>query len=159
MATGKAYQSPVWPGDVRGIVADPGVSQVKGKVAYIPIPKGPSGKGLGMMGNWLLGIPKGSKKGQAAADFIKWMLRTDKMRNYVAQGGIPIRKSILNDSSLASAKPYFAALASSFDAVPNWRPRTDQWNAVETIYATQMNATVAGQDIPQAAKTKAAAHN
>ena len=85
------------------------------------------------------------------------MLKTDKMRNYVAQGGIPIRKSILNDSSLASANPYFAALASSFDAVPNWRPRTDQWNQVETIYGTQMNATVAGQITPQAAMQKAAA--
>src|SRR3989441_4113182 len=114
MATGKAYQSTVWPGEITGIVEDPSVSQVKGKVAYIPIPQGASGKGLGMMGNWLLGIPKGSKKGSAAADFIKWMLKPDKMRNYVAQGGIPIRKSILNDSSLASANPYFAALAMSF---------------------------------------------
>ncbi len=157
MATGKAYQSTVWPGEITGIVEDPSVSQVKGKVAYIPIPQGASGKGLGMMGNWLLGIPKGSKKGSAAADFIKWMLKSDKMRNYVAQGGIPIRKSILNDSSLASANPYFAALAKSFDAVPNWRPRTDQWNAVETIYGTQMNATVAGQITPQAAMQKAAA--
>jgi multiple sugar transport system substrate-binding protein len=157
MATGKAYQSTVWPGEITGIVEDPTVSQVKGKVAYIPIPQGPSGKGLGMMGNWLLGIPKGSTKGSAAADFIKWMLKPDKMRNYVAQGGIPIRKSILNDSSLASANPYFAALAKSFDAVPNWRPRTDQWNQVETIYGTQMNATVAGQITPQAAMQKAAA--
>jgi len=157
MATGKAYQSTVWPGEITGIVEDPTVSQVKGKVAYIPIPKGASGKGTGMMGNWLLGIPKGSKNGSAAADFIKWMLKTDKMRNYVAQGGIPIRKSILNDSSLASANPYFAALAQSFDGVPNWRPRTDQWNAVETIYGTQMNATVAGQITPAAAMQKAAA--
>jgi len=157
MATGKAYQSTVWPGEITGIVEDPAVSQVKGKVAYIPIPQGKSGKGLGMMGNWLLGIPKGSKNGSAAADFIKWMLKTDNMRNYVAQGGIPIRKSILNDSSLASANPYFQALAQSFDAVPNWRPRTDQWNAVETIYGTQMNATIAGQIAPAAAMQKAAA--
>jgi len=157
MATGKAYQSTVWPGEITGIVEDPTVSQVKGKVAYIPIPQGASGKGLGMMGNWLLGIPRGSKNGSAAADFIKWMLKPENMRNYVAQGGIPIRKSILNDSSLASANPYFQALAQSFDAVPNWRPRTDQWNAVETIYGTQMNATIAGQIAPAAAMQKAAA--
>jgi len=156
MATGKAYQSTVWPGEITGIVEDPSVSQVKGKVAYIPIPQGPSGKGLGMMGNWLLGIPKGSKNGQAAADFIKWMLKTDNMRNYVAQGGIPIRNSILNDASLASANPYFKALAASFAAVPNWRPRTDQWGAVETSYGTAMNAAVAGQLTPQAAMQKAA---
>jgi multiple sugar transport system substrate-binding protein len=156
MATGKAYQSTVWPGEITGIVEDPTVSQVKGKVAYIPIPQGASGKGLGMMGNWLLGIPKGSKNGSAAADFIKWMIKTDNMRNYVAQGGIPIRSSILNDASLTSANPYFPALAQSFAAVPNWRPRTDQWNAVETIYGTQMNATIAGQITPQAAMQKAA---
>ncbi|TMD11130.1 MAG: extracellular solute-binding protein [Chloroflexi bacterium] len=156
MATGKAYQSTVWPGEITGIVEDPTVSQVKGKVAYIPIPQGPSGKGLGMMGNWLLGIPKGSHNGLAAADFIKWMLKTENMRNYVAQGGIPIRKSILNDASLAAANPYFKALAASFDAVPNWRPRTDQWGAVETSYGTAMNAAVAGQLTPQAAMQQAA---
>jgi multiple sugar transport system substrate-binding protein len=157
MATGMAYQSTVWPGEITDTVENATVSQVRGKVAYIPMPQGASGKGLAMMGNWLLGIPKGSKNGQAAADFIKWMLKADNMRNYVAQGGIPIRKSILNDASLASANPYFKALAASFDAVPNWRPRTDQWNAVETIYGTQMNATVAGQISPQAAMQKAAA--
>src|SRR6267143_2040367 len=156
MATGKAYQSTVWPGEITGIVEDATVSQVKGKVAYIPIPQGPSGKGLGLLGNWLLGIPKGSKNGSAAADFIKWMLKTDNMRNYVAQGGIPIRNSILNDASLASANPYFKALAASFAAVPNWRPRTDQWGAVETSYGTAMNAAVAGQLTPQAAMQKAA---
>jgi multiple sugar transport system substrate-binding protein len=156
MAIGQAYQSTVWPGEITGIVEDPSVSQVKGKVGYIPIPQGPSGKGLGMMGNWLLGIPKGSKNGQAAADFIKWMVKTDNMRNYVAQGGIPIRTSILNDASLTAANPYFPALAASFAAVPNWRPRTDQWNAVETSYGTAMNAAVAGLMTPQAAMQKAA---
>jgi multiple sugar transport system substrate-binding protein len=156
MATGKAYQSTVWPGEITAIVEDPTVSQVKGKVAYIPIPQGLSGKGVAMMGNWLLGIPKGSKNGSAAADFIKWMLKTENMRNYVAQGGIPIRNSILNDASLASANPYFKALAASFAAVPNWRPRTDQWGAVETSYGTAMNAAVAGLLTPQAAMQKAA---
>src|SRR2546430_4313569 len=151
MAIGQAYQSTVWPGEITDIVEDPSVSQVKGKVAYIPIPQGKSGKGLGMMGNWLLGIPKGSKNGSAAAAFIQSILKADNMRNYVAQGGIPIRKSILNDASLAAANPYFKALAASFEAGPNWRPRTDQWGAVETSYGTAMNAAVAGQLTPQAA--------
>lgn len=156
MAIGHAYQSTVWPGEITGIVEDPSVSQVKGKVAYIPIPQGPSGKGLGMMGNWLLGIPKGSKNGQAAADFIKWLIKPDNMRNYVANGGIPTRTSILNDSSLTTANPYFPALAQSLQAGPNWRPRTDQWNAVETVYGTQMNKTVAGLATPKDAMTAAA---
>src|SRR6202011_2139614 len=91
MGTGKAYQSTVWRGEITVIVEDPTVSQVRGKVAYIPIPQGPSGKGLGMMGNWLLGIPKGSSNGSAAADFIKWLIKADNMKTYVQNGGIPTR--------------------------------------------------------------------
>src|SRR5213082_1742131 len=157
MATGKAYQSTVWPGEITGIVEDPSVSQVKGKVAYIRIPEGPSGKGLGMMGNWLLGIPKGSKNGSAAADFIKWLIKSENMKTYVQNGGIPTRTSLLNDPALGQANPYFPALAQSLAAQPNWRPRTDQWNAVETIYGTAVNQAVAGLKSPKDALTAAAA--
>src|SRR6184192_2475749 len=157
MATGKAYQSTVWPGEITGIVEDPSVSQVKGKVAYIPIPQGPSGKGLGMMGNWLLGIPKGSKNGSAAADFIKWLIKSENMKTYVQNGGIPTRTSLLNDPALGQSNPYFPALAQSLAASPNWRPRTDQWNAVETIYGTAVNQAVAGLKSPKDALTAAAA--
>ena len=125
-------------------------------MAYIPIPKGPSGKGLGMMGNWLLGIPKGSSNGSAAADFIKWLIKTENMKTYVQNGGIPTRTSLLNDSTLGQANPYFPALAQSLAASPNWRPRTDQWNAVETIYGTAVNQAVAGLKTPKDALTAAA---
>src|SRR5947209_13842902 len=72
MAIGKAYQSTVWPGEITDIVEDPSVSQVKGKVAYIPIPQGKSGKGLGMIAYCLFGIPTGSTNAAAAADLVKW---------------------------------------------------------------------------------------
>ncbi len=133
-----------------------GVSQVIGKMAYIPIPQGPSGKGLGMMGNWLLGIPKGSQNGSAAADFIKWLIKPDNMKTYVQNGGIPTRTSLLNDPTLGQTNPYFPALAQSLAAQPNWRPRTDQWNAVETIYGTAVNQAVAGLKSPKDALTAAA---
>ena len=145
------------PGKKSGdIVEAQGVSQVIGKMAYIPIPKGPGGKGLGMMGNWLLGIPKGSKNGSAAADFIKWLIKTDNMKTYVQNGGIPTRTSLLNDPALGQNNPYFPALAQSLAAQPNWRPRTDQWNAVETVYGTAVNQAVAGLKTPKDALTAAA---
>src|SRR5438876_5431711 len=157
IAIGQAFQSTTWPAEVTGVVEAAGVSQVAGKMAYIPIPKGPSGKGLGMMGNWLLGIPKGSSNGSAAADFIKWLIKSDNMKTYVQNGGIPTRTSLLNDSTLGQANPYFPALAQSLAAQPNWRPRTDQWNAVETIYGTAVNQAVAGLKSPKDALTAAAA--
>jgi multiple sugar transport system substrate-binding protein len=144
MAIGQGYQSSVWPGEVAGIVGDPAVSKVIGKVGFIPIPAGPSGKGFGMMGNWLLGIPKGSKNGQAAADFIKWMTESGTQKTYAENGGIPSRTSILNDATLNEKNPYFKPLAESLQVPPNWRPRTDQWNAVEKILGTELNAALAG---------------
>jgi len=156
MAIGQAYESTVWPGEVTDIVENKSVSQVIGKVGYVPIPAGPQGKGYGMMGNWLLGVPKASKNGQAAADFIKWLTSADVQRQYVAQGGIPARLSLLNDPALNQQNPYFSALAKSLQAGPNWRPRTDQWNAVETILGTNLNAALSGQITPEAAVQKSA---
>ena len=157
IAIGQAFQSTTWPAEVTGVVEAQGTSQVIGKMGYIPIPQGPSGKGIGMMGNWLLGIPKGSHNGSAAADFIKWMLQPANMKTYVQNGGIPTRTSLLTDSTLAASNPYFPALAQSLASPPNWRPRTDQWNAVETIYGTAVNQAIAGQKSPKDALTAAAA--
>jgi multiple sugar transport system substrate-binding protein len=155
MAIGQGYQSSTWPGEINTAVLDPATTKVAGKVGFIPIPKGPSGKGVGMMGNWMLGIPKASKNQQAAADFIKWMLQADTQKTYAQNNGIPSRTSVLKDASLQAANPYFSVLADAFGAPPNWRPRTDQWNAVETILGTELNAALAGQQTAQDVVTKA----
>ncbi|MBA3778701.1 MAG: extracellular solute-binding protein [Chloroflexi bacterium] len=149
IAVGEAYQSTTWPGEITGTI-ESADSTVKGKVSYIPIPAGPSGKGIGMMGNWLLAVPKASQNGQAAADFIKWMTDPATQKTYAEKGGIPSRTSILEDATLGEANPYFEALADSFASVPNWRPRTDQWNAVETALGTHLNAILAGTEEPEA---------
>ena len=149
IAINQGYQSTVWPAEVTDVVENPQVSQVVGKMGYIPIPAGPSGKGFGNMGNWLLGIPKATQNGQAAADFVKWLTSAQIQRDYVAQGGIPSRKSLLTDPTLNQKDPFFSALAQSLDATPNWRPRTDQWNAVETILGTQLNSALAGLTSPE----------
>jgi multiple sugar transport system substrate-binding protein len=156
MAKGQGFQSSVWPGEVNTAVLGEG-STVVGKVGFEPIPKGASGKGVGMMGNWMLGIPKASKNQQAAADFIKWMLLADTQKTYAQNNGIPSRTSVLKDASLADKNPYFPVLADALQAPPNWRPRTDQWNAVETILGTHLNAGLAGQETPQDVVSKASA--
>ncbi|MGH2529817.1 MAG: extracellular solute-binding protein [Actinomycetota bacterium] len=150
MAIGEALQSTVWPGEVNSIVLGEGTT-VEGDVTFIPMPAGPSGQGFGMMGNWLLGIPTAAENGEAAADFIRWMTEEDTQRLYAQNGGIPSRTSVLNDPELNEANPYFAALAASLAATPNWRPRTDQWNAVETVLGTNLNAALAGQVTPEEA--------
>ena len=154
MASGQGYESSTWPGEINTAVLGPG-STVVGKVGFEPIPQGPSGKAVGMMGNWMLGVPKDSKNQQAAADFIKWMLQKDTQTTYAQNGGIPSRTSVLKDSSLQTANPYFSVLADALQAPPNWRPRTDQWNAVETIIGTELNKALAGQQSAQDVVTNA----
>jgi multiple sugar transport system substrate-binding protein len=156
MANGQGYQSSVWPGEINTAVLDPAVTKVAGKVAFIPIPAGKSGKGVGMMGNWLLGVPKASRNQQAAADFIKWMLQKDTQMTYAQNNGIPSRTSVLKDPSLTAANPYFPVLADALQAPPNWRPRTDQWNAVETIIGTHLNKALTGGQTAEEAATGAA---
>jgi multiple sugar transport system substrate-binding protein len=156
MAIGQGYQSSTWPGEINTAVLGEG-STVVGKVGFIPIPKGPSGNGVGMMGNWMLGVPKASKNQQAAADFIKYMLEKDTQKTYAENGGIPSRTSVLKDSSLTDKNPYFPVLADALTAPPNWRPRTDQWNAVETIMGNHLNAALAGQETAQEVVDKASA--
>src|ERR671919_170133 len=150
MAIGEALQSTVWPGEVNSIVLGEGTT-VADTVRFIPMPAGPSGQGFGMMGNWLIGIPTAAENGEAASDFIRWMTEEDTQRLYAENGGIPSRTSVLNDEALNEANPYFAALAESLAATPNWRPRTDQWNAVETVLGTNLNAALAGQMTAQEA--------
>lgn len=154
MAIGEALQSTVWPGEVNSVVLGEGTT-VEGSVEFIPMPAGPSGQGFGMMGNWLLGIPTAAENGQAAADFIQWMTEQETQELYAQNGGIPSRTSVLNDETLNEANPYFSALADSLAAGPNWRPRTDQWNAVETVLGTNLNAALAGQMTAQEAVTAA----
>ena len=144
MAIGEALQSTVWPGEVNSVVLGEGTT-VEGNVQFIPMPAGPSGEGFGMMGNWLLGIPTATENGQAAADFIQWMTEQETQELYAQNGGIPSRTSVLNDEALNEANPYFSALAESLAAGPNWRPRTDQWNAVETVLGTNLNAALSGE--------------
>jgi multiple sugar transport system substrate-binding protein len=156
LAIGEGLQSTIWPGEITGIVLNPEVTQVGDQMAFAPIPAGPSGEGTPMMGNWLLAIPKASRKQETAFEFIQWITSPDVQREYVSAGGIPSRLSLLNDPELNEANPYFEALAESLQAPPNWRPRTDQWPAVEAIMGTRLNEALVGSITPEEAVSRMA---
>jgi multiple sugar transport system substrate-binding protein len=151
MAKGQAAQGSVWPAEASTIVQDPQVSTVIGKVAYTILPAGPAGKHTPMMGNWLLGIPKSSQQGDWAYRYITWVTSAKAQRPYAEAGGIPSRKSILNDSALNMKYPFFRAMAASLEAPPFWRPRTTEWSAVESIIGSHVNAALAGTESPEQA--------
>jgi len=134
-----------------------GVSQVKGKVAYCPVPKGGSGKRAPLMGNWLLGISKFSKNREWAYKFLTWATSAEVQKEYARLGGVPFRQSVLTDPELSAKFPYFAAMAESYAVPPEWIPRTPEWFAVVTIWGAHLNAAVAGTEKPEDALKQAAA--
>ena len=156
VATGRAAQGFIWPAEITDIVENPSVSKVVGKMGYTLAPAGPGGRHTPLMGNWLLGIPKGSKNQRWAYEFILWATSAKVQKPYALGGGIPFRKSVLQNAELNKTFPFFKAMAESLSAPAEWRPRTQEWFAVEAILGTHVNAALAGLETPEEAIAKAA---
>lgn len=156
VATGRAAQGFIWPAEITDIVENPSVSQVVGKLGYTLAPAGPGGKHAPLIGNWLLAIPTGSKNQRWAYEFIQWATSARMQKPYALGGGIPFRKSVLLDAQMNKTFPFFKAMADSLAAPAEWRPRTQEWFAVEAILGTHVNAALAGVETPEEAITKAA---
>jgi multiple sugar transport system substrate-binding protein len=156
IATGRAAQGFIWPAEITDIVENPTVSKVVGKMGYTLAPRGPGGIHGPLIGNWLLGIPKGSKNKEWAYQFIVWATSTQIQKPYALGGGIPFRKSVLQDAEMNSKFSFFKAMAASLEAPAQWRPRTQEWFAVEAILGTHVNAALAGLETPEDAIAKSA---
>jgi multiple sugar transport system substrate-binding protein len=157
VATGRAAQGFIWPAEITDIVENPSVSKVIGKMGYALAPAGAGGKHAPLIGNWLLGIPKSSKNQRWAYEFILWATSAAMQKPYALGGGIPFRKSVLEDAEMNSRFPFFKAMAASLAAPAEWRPRTQEWFAVEAILGTHVNAALAGLESPSDAIAKSAA--
>ncbi len=156
VATGRAAQGFIWPAEITDIVENPSVSKVVGKMGYALAPAGPGGTHAPLIGNWMLGIPKGSKNQRWAYEFILWATSARIQKPYAEGGGIPFRKSVLLDSAMTKRFAFFKAMADSLAAPAQWRPRTQEWFAVENILGTHVNAALAGLETPEEAIAKAA---
>ena len=156
VATGRAAQGFIWPAEITDIVENPSVSKVMGKMGYALAPAGPGGKHAPLMGNWLLGIPKSSKNQRWAYEFILWATSAAMQKPYALGGGIPFRKSVLEDADMNKRFPFFKAMADSLAAPAEWRPRSQEWFAVEAILGTHVNAALAGLESPSDAIAKSA---
>jgi multiple sugar transport system substrate-binding protein len=156
VAVGRAAQGYIWPAEITDIVENPSVSKVVGKMGYTLPPMGPGRIHAPLIGNWLLSIPKSAKNKRWAYEFILWATSRQVQKPYALGGGIPFRKSVLLDADMNKKFAFFKAMAASLEAPAQWRPRTQEWNAVENILGTHVNAALAGIETPADAIAKAA---
>jgi multiple sugar transport system substrate-binding protein len=144
MYTGRVAQSPdIWPDQILQMF-DPEKSAVVGLVEIGPEPAQPGVAPATMTGNWLLGIPEGSRRAEAALDFILWMTEPEQQKRLLLDNNIPAtRTSVLEDPEAIEQLPFLPGLlAADHNAVP--RPRTELYPAVEEILGRYVSQAIAG---------------
>lgn len=149
---GKGVQALNWP--AWGPVLEAPSSKVRGKMGYVTTPAGPAGH-RPTMGNWLLGIPKGSKKQADAFAFIMWATSKATWKELAKLGGVPPRKTVLLNPSFVGTHPWYPAIAASL-ALARFRPRIPNWSEIEDIVGRHLNDALTGAEKPKPALDAAA---
>jgi ABC-type glycerol-3-phosphate transport system substrate-binding protein len=84
---------------------DPERSQVIDKVAFAAGPPGPNGRGGGTLAGWDFAISPDSKNPECAWAFVMFMTSRAMAKEYIANGGIAGRTSILLDPEYQATDP------------------------------------------------------
>jgi multiple sugar transport system substrate-binding protein len=139
---GTAAMSINWPAWISAF-SDPAKSKVAGRMAFTTLP-GAQGAGRAEIGNWLVGIPKGSRNQEAAFDFLLWATAAGQMKQSALAGNPPTRRSVFNDTELvARFGSYPAQLKSLETSKP--RPRTPMWNEIENVFGIYLSRANSGE--------------
>jgi multiple sugar transport system substrate-binding protein len=149
-----AMSMDIWPDQLLQAF-DPSLSKVVGKIEVGPEPAQAGVKPANMTGNWLLGIPEGSKNVERALDFINWFTAAEQQKKLLLNNNIPAtRTSVLEDPEAVEKLPFLPGmLAAAKNALP--RPRTPYYGAMEEIYGRYVAEAIAGQTSAADAMTKA----
>jgi multiple sugar transport system substrate-binding protein len=141
-----------WPAWISAM-DDPAKSKVPNAVEFTSVP-GEKRPGQAELGTWLLGVPAASKLKQQAFEFIFWASSREPMKQAVARGNPPTRRSIFEDPELLKTHRAFPAqLASLASARP--RPRTPFWNEIENVFGVCLSQANAGTLSPEEAMRRA----
>ncbi len=152
---GTAAMSINWPAWISAF-SDPAKSKVLGKIEFAPMPAGreltksgdlvtvKSNPGRAEIGNWLLAIPQGSTKAEAAFDFLLWATESAQMKKSALAGNPPTRKSLFNDPELTAKYPAYPVQLKSLETSKP-RPRTPLWNEIENIFGIFLSKANSGE--------------
>jgi len=131
-------------------IEDPSRSMVAGKAGYIA----PPGDYAAVAG-WNLAISSQSKNKDAAWAFIVYMLSREMADDYIANGGVVTRTSILNDPIYQQKFSYYREISETLDKAYNliaegvdWRPRLPEWPQMGEIMGYHASMALAGKVTP-----------
>ena len=149
---GTAAMSINWPAWI-GAFSDPQKSKVIGLVQITEMP-GAKSAGRAEIGNWLIAIPKGSRNGEAAFDFLLWATSAEQMKKSALRGNPPTRRSVFADAELMAKFPSYPVQLRSLET-SRPRPRTPAWTEIENAFGIFLSKANSGQLAPEEAMRQA----
>jgi multiple sugar transport system substrate-binding protein len=151
---GNAALSITW-GDTAGAMEAADQSAVVGKMGYASIPTLNDGdKAIAHLGSWTYLIPSGSKKQDAAWEFMQWALSAPVQTALAKGGGLPALTSSFEDPELVSSLPYWKQELVSLGESKS-RPRIPEWGALSDILQKEISNVISGQATSSAALKQA----
>jgi multiple sugar transport system substrate-binding protein len=139
---GTAAMSINWPAWI-GAFSDRAKSKVIGKMQFTTMPGGRL-PGRAEIGNWLIAIPRASRKVEAAIDFLLWATAAEQMKKSALAGNPPTRKSVFNDADLVARFPAYPVQLRSLET-SRPRPRTPLWNEIENVFGIFLSRANGGE--------------
>ena len=132
-------------------------SAIAGNFGVVPLPKG-DGEGArnaDTLGGWQMAVSKYSENIDTAAEFAICMagLESQKIRATLGSN-LPTIGSLYSDADVLEANPFFGQLFDVFNGGAVARPSTvtgDRYNEVSTIYFTEVNKVLNGEQSGQEA--------
>lgn len=95
-------------------------------------------------GIWAIGIPEASKKKEAAAELLKFLMDKDVQKATVAYGGVPCRYSSLKDAEILKKFPQFDAVCAALEGGV-YRPVMQEWSQFYTILGAYLKQIFADE--------------
>lgn len=131
-------------------------SVIKDKFAVVPLPKGgEDGQNADTLGGWQMAVSKYSDNIDAAAEVAVCMTGYEAQKIRATQGSfLPTIGALYEDEEVLAANPFFGQLFDVFNGGAVARPSTvtgEDYNQVSTIYFTEVNKVLTGQQTGQQA--------
>lgn len=131
-------------------------SVIKDKLAVVPLPKGgEDGQNADTLGGWQMAVSKYSDNVDAAAEVAVCMTGYEAQKFRATEGSsLPTIGALYEDEDVLAANPFFGQLFDVFNGGAVARPSTvtgEDYNQVSTIYFTEVNKVLTGQQTGQQA--------
>ena len=136
-------------------VLNPTKSTVADKTGVAPFPAGPKGAHMYSVTSWGLAIAAGSKKKDAAWEFVKWATSKDTTIKTQSVGSVPSARSSVWESPEGAAKfsaDWIAAAKASAAGKSYDRPLVVQVGKARDIIGSAIVAAIEGKNVEAAAR-------